>query len=100
MTTPPQQARLEVRLRSRQALKDAMNYNRLNIRELSLACGKPTYRSTIGHLHSGARNTCSAHLARRIEEALRLYPGALFELRVCSDNSAPTPTPARGRRAA
>lgn len=74
--------RLEVRLRSRQALRDAMTYSRLTVRELSQACGKPSYRSAIGHLHSGARSTCSAHLARRIEECLRLYPGALFELRM------------------
>lgn len=77
-----------------------MEFNRINIRELSLACGKPTYRSTIGHLHSGARTTCSAHLGRRIEESLRLYPGALFELRVSTGNVDTVITPQRGRRAA
>lgn len=91
--------KLEVRLRSRQALKDAMNFNRMNIRELALACGRPSYRSAVGHLHSGARTTCSAHLGRRIEEALRLYPGALFELRVSTDNAVVS-MPSRGRRAA
>lgn len=64
-----------------------MTYNRVNIRELSDACGSQRHRSTIGHLHSGARTTCSAHLARRIEESLRLYPGALFELRVSTDQA-------------
>lgn len=77
-----------------------MVFNRLKIRELADACGRPSYRSTIGHLHSGTRDTCSAHLGRRIEEALRLHPGALFELRVSTGNvAAPTPTQ-RGRRAA
>jgi hypothetical protein len=92
-TKTPQalQPKLEVRLRSRQALKDAMAFNRMTIRELSDACGNPRYRSTIGHLHSGARTTCSPHLARRIEECLRLYPNALFELRVTSDNFVATP---------
>lgn len=85
-TAPPKAI---ARLRSQQALRDAIDFNRLNIRELSDACGKPSYRSTIGHLHSGSRTTCSPHLARRIEEALRLYPGALFELQV-STGSADT----------
>lgn len=94
--------RLEVRLRSRQALRDAMAFNRLTVRELSAACGKPSYRSTIGHLMSGARTTCSPHLARRIEESLRLYPGALFALRMTSDQSESADPKAltRGRRKA
>lgn len=90
-TTSTQQPKLEVKLRSRQALKDAMTFNRVTIRDLSLACGNMRYRSTIGHLHSGARTTCSPHLARRIEESLRLYPNALFELRVTTDNLVDTP---------
>ncbi len=100
MAVPHQAPRLEVRLRSRQALRDAMNFNRINIRELSLACGRETYRSTIGHLHSGARTTCSAHLGRRIEEALRLYPGALFDLRVSDVSADIGHTAPRGKRAA
>lgn len=80
-----------------------MAFNRLTIRELSQACGKPSYRSTIGHLASGSRSTCSPHVARRIEESLRLYPGALFELRMTTDQSAATQSLqalSRGRRTA
>jgi hypothetical protein len=75
---------LEVRLRSSQALRDAMQFARLNVRELAVACGKPSYRSTIGHLHSGARNRCSPHLAARIEHVLRLPAHSLFELSISS----------------
>ncbi len=96
-TAPP---RLEVRLRSKQALRDAMTFNRMNLRQLADACGRPSYRSTIGHLHSGARNTCSAHLGRRIEESLRLYPGALFDLRVSDVSADIGHTAPRGKRAA
>ena len=77
-----------------------MDFNRINIRQLADACGRSSYRSTIGHLHSGARNTCSAHLGRRIEEALRLYPGALFELRVSDVIADIRQTATRGNRAA
>lgn len=79
-----------------------MTYRRMTVRGLSLACGRLSYKSTIGNLHSGARNTCSAHLARRIEEALTLPPGNLFDVRVCITNveTTPVPTPRRGRTAA
>lgn len=90
MTQQGPTTRVRARLRSRQALRDAMDYQRLTVRELSVACGRPSYRSTIGHLHSGDRLTCSPHLARRIEEALRLYPGALFELVVTSGEATTT----------
>lgn len=81
-----------------------MKFNRMTIRELSLASGDMRHRSTIGHLSSGARASCGPALARRIEESLRLYPGALFDLRVCTvdvDRAATTTVPThRGRRAA
>ena len=89
-TTTPQ-PRLEVKLRSRRALQDAMHFGRFTIRELAVACGNPRLRSTIGHLHSGHRNTCSPHLARQIETALHLYPNSLFEVRVTSDQLVDTP---------
>jgi hypothetical protein len=89
-TTTPQ-PRLEVKLRSRRALQDAMHFGRLTIRDLATACGDPKLRSTIGHLHSGHRSTCSPHLARKIETALHLYPNSLFELRVTGDMSVDTP---------
>lgn len=80
-----------------------MAFNRMNVRQLAQACGRESYRSAVGHLHSGHRASCSPHLARRIEEALRLFPGALFELRMSGVRSdvKPAPTaPTRGRRAA
>jgi hypothetical protein len=102
--TTQQQAppRLEARLVSAQALRGAMQYRRLTIRELAVACGRPSYRSTLGNLHSGARTTCSPHLARRIEEALCVAPGLMFELRVCRSHieSATTTTAPRRRNAA
>jgi hypothetical protein len=61
--TAPALPRLEVRLRNPQALRDAMQFSRMNVRELSLACGSVRHRSTIGHLHSGRRNSCSPALA-------------------------------------
>lgn len=96
--TAPAPPRLEVRLRSTQALRDAMQFARLNVRELSAACGNPRYRSTIGHLRSGHRPTCSPHLAARIEHVLRLPPYALFELRMPSTHHIDTGQP-RARKA-
>jgi hypothetical protein len=98
VTTALAPPRTTARLRSQQALKDAMHFNRMNVPELAAACGRDSYRHTISHLHAGTRSTCSPHLARRIEESLRLYPGALFELRVSSGNVDATAPPTRGRR--
>lgn len=92
-------ARTVARIRSARALQDALAFNRLNIRELSEACGNMRYRSTIGHLHSGRRVTCSPHLAGRIEQVLRLPPHSLFELRVVSTVNMDSGYE-RGRRAA
>lgn len=86
--TAPAPPRLEVRLRSAQALQDAMKFGGLNVRQLAEACGSPRHRSTIGHLHSGARSTCSPALAGRIERVLRLPPHSLFDLRVTTSNVA------------
>lgn len=86
-TTAP---RLEVRLRSPQALRDAMMFARLNVRELSAACGSPRHRSSIGHLVSGHRNRCSPHLAGRIEHVLRLPAYSLFELTIPSTHHVDT----------
>jgi hypothetical protein len=84
--TAPALPRLEVRLRSVQALRDAMKFGGLNVRELSEACGSPRHRSTIGHLHSGARDHCSPALAGRIEQVLRLPRHSLFDLRVTTSH--------------
>ena len=90
--------KLEARLRHGRALRDAMSARRITVRELSLACGRESYRSTIGNLRSGFRTTCSPHLAGRIEMALTLFPGAIFELAVPGSTSATATI--RTRRAA
>ena len=86
-SAPP---RIVARLKDPRLLHDAMRFSRLNIRELSEACGNMRHRSTIGHLHSGQRTTCSTALAGRIEYVLRLPPHALFELRVASTDHTDT----------
>jgi hypothetical protein len=76
-----------------------MTARRMTVRELSVACGRDSYKSTVGNLRSGFRTSCSPHMAGRIELALGLYPGAIFELSVPGSTSA-TATNARARRAA
>lgn len=88
--TPGAPPRVIARLRDPRLLQDAMRFGRLNIRELSEACGNMRHRSTIGHLHSGARSDCSTALAGRIEFVLRLPPGSLFDLRVLSTHDMDT----------
>ena len=74
----PSAAPMRARLRDVRDLQEAMRFARLNVRELSELCGSLRHRSSIGHLHSGTRNTCSIVLAGRIEKILRVHPGALF----------------------
>lgn len=69
--------RLDMRLKSPQMLKQYMEYKRFNIRTLAKAAN--ISHSTVGHLHSGARSTCSARSAAAIEEALQAPPGLLFD---------------------
>lgn len=66
-----------MRLKSPQMLRQYMEFKRMKIRELAHAAG--VSRATVGHLHSGARPTCSTATARKIEEALGCPPGLLFE---------------------
>lgn len=97
---PPTEQPMRAKLRSRRDLQQAMFFNRLNVRELSELCGSLRHRSTVGHLHSGARSTCSVFLARRIEEVLRMPPGSLFMPVGCSDRyDAPIPNPKRRKKA-
>lgn len=84
------QPRLVARLRSPDLLRDAMDYNDLNIRELSERCGSMRHRATIGHLHSGARDVCTWHLAGRIERVLRMPKHSLFALEVSNPNVVST----------
>lgn len=66
-----------MRLKSPQMLRQYMEYKRLTIRELAQSAR--ISHSTVGHLHSGARKTCSPASARAIEEALQAPPGLLFD---------------------
>lgn len=69
--------RLDMRLKSPQMLQQFMSYKRFTIRQLAKAAG--VGHATVGHLHSGARNTCGPETARAIEKALQAPPGLLFD---------------------
>lgn len=73
------QWRLDMKLKSAQMLHEFMNYKDFNIRTLAKAAGVSP--ATIGHMHSGARDTCKAATAKAIEKALGAPPGLLFEAR-------------------
>lgn len=92
-TSPPD---IRYRIVSARALRSQMKFRRMTVRELAVACGRPAYKSTIGNLVSGARNTCSAHLAVRIAEALAIDPDLLFVPVLTNSN---VETPARSRAA-
>lgn len=87
------------KLRNQQDLIDAMSFFGISVPELAEVCGKRQYAHTISHLRYGTRDTCSIHLGRRIEKALRVHPGALFVPSVSTSSLVAT-TPTRGRRAA
>lgn len=81
-----------------------MHFARLNVRQLAELCGtdyrgRARHLSTISHLHSGVRDTCDVYLARRVEEALRVHPGALFMPVVTSDRFDMTQPPKRKKKA-
>lgn len=99
MPLMPSSAPMRVRLRSSRDLRDAMFFARVNVRELAEMCGSVRHRSSISHLHSGTRNTCSVVLGRRIEERLRLHPGALFEPVVSNVSLVATAAPSRKKAA-
>jgi plasmid maintenance system antidote protein VapI len=67
-----------MRLRSRHDLIACMEQRHVSVRELArwVAC----HPSMIGHLRSGLLSSCSTQLAVRIEKALGVDPGTLFEL--------------------
>lgn len=99
MALIPSTAPMRAKLRSQRDLRQAMMFNRLNVRELSELCGSLRHRSTVGHLHSGTRDTCDVFLARRIEDVLRMHPGSLFMPVGCSDSFVAT-TSSRKKAAA
>ncbi len=69
--------RMWVRLISNDALKSYMQFRGFrSVNELAMRIG--VSKATIGHLHSGARRTCSPKTARLIEEALQAPPNSLF----------------------
>lgn len=71
------EGRMWVRLINRDALRSYMQFRGFrSVRALAERVG--VSKATIGHLHSGARDSCSPDVARRIEEALNAPPGSLF----------------------
>lgn len=99
MKLQPSAAPMRVRLRDLEDLRQAMYFQDLNVRELAELCGSLRHRSTIGHLHSGTRDTCSVILAKRIEKVLRVHPGSLFRP-VMSSVTSDTPTPQTRKKVA
>lgn len=72
------EGRLWVRLKGKRALIDYMEYRGYrNIRELAERVG--VSKATIGHLHSGARTSCSPATARKIAKALDVPVTMLFD---------------------
>lgn len=74
--------RFEVRLRSREALVSLMALQGYSVRTLAKRCdpkSEDRHRSAIGHLVSGRRKTCSAELARQIQEIVGSPKAPLFE---------------------
>lgn len=74
------EGRFEVKLISPDALAQYMRYRNHTVRSLAEVTGG--HRSTIGHLRSGKRTTCSPDLAKRIERALDAPHGSLFVPRI------------------
>lgn len=68
-----------MRLKSPEMLRQYMEFKRMKVRDLAKAAA--VSRATIGHLHSGARDTAKPSTARAVEEALGCPPGLLFEAR-------------------
>lgn len=69
--------RLDMKLKSRDVLRQYMKYRNVNVRELAEAA--KVSRSTVGHLHSGKRKGCRPEAAAAIESALEAPSGLLFE---------------------
>lgn len=64
--------RVEVRLvpGGQLLLKSLMKVQGVTILELAKRCGSASYRSAIGHLVSGKRNTCGEDLAHALQREL------------------------------
>lgn len=72
------ESRFEMKLISSEALASYMKSRDFTVRSLADAVGGPKYRSTIGHLRSGARRSCDPDLAKRIERVLNAPRNSLF----------------------
>lgn len=68
-----------MRLKSRELLVGLMAVHQLSVRDLAKRCGDVKYRSAIGHLCSGKRDTCNPVLAARIQEVIGNPKAVLFE---------------------
>lgn len=75
--TRPDQWRLIVRLKSRRALVEFCEFHDLSGRALARKAGLG--QAIVGHLMSGRRDTCNLDTARKLEEALGVPSGFLFE---------------------
>ncbi|MCD4535683.1 helix-turn-helix transcriptional regulator [Nocardioides sp. cx-169] len=69
--------RLDMKLKSRDVLRQYMKFRGVNVRQLAEQSG--VSRSTVGHLHSGKRKGCRPEAATAIEAALQAPPGLLFD---------------------
>lgn len=69
--------RLDMKLKSRDVLRQYMKYRNVNVRELAEQA--KVSRSTVGHLHSGKRKGCRPEAAAAIERALEAPSGLLFD---------------------
>lgn len=67
-----------MKLISRQAFRQYMDYRGETNRSLAAKCPEGIGRAIIGHLRSGVRDTCSPTTAKAIEKALNAPPGSLF----------------------
>lgn len=78
--------RLWMLLKDRYQLIAFMTQRGLSVREL--AHWSHCHPSTIGHLRTGHMKTCTPQLAARIEKALALEPGRLFEPKTLPSSSS------------
>lgn len=77
---------------SADALNAFMAARSMTNRSLAVAAGRPSLRSTISHLRSGARKSCGIDAALAIEKGLGAPPGSLFvpKLAIANDGSRRT----------
>lgn len=70
------EGRLWVRLISRQAFRQYMQFRGETNRSLAVKAGISS--AMVGHLRGGHRSTCSPETATALEKALNAPPGSLF----------------------